>query len=323
MDLIAESVEREGAKKRGQRRDKSNTASAIGHPCIRNLIYRRTAWDKAQPISVGLAGVYETGHELQPVIERILSAAGQAATPRWRVIGSETELRSELLEKYQISGHIDGVIQVQDGDSWDDYGVCDIKTSTPNVFNNLSDYDSLSKYPWMENYIAQLSVYAIGTSQTRCLLIFVNKANLFEVKVIEWDLDQAFAETLLKKAQAINDFIVEGELPPKINRPDICGRCQFAAECMPDLEAAEGMTIVADEDLTELLDRRAELQAASKEFAGIDRKLKARLVGGKDIICGNHVIVWTERSKKAFSVAATTFWQKKITSLQPKSDDTD
>lgn len=329
MIAIEQNVQELGAKDSGPRRVKSNTASSMGHPCIRHLIYLRTAWDKAAPTNVGLAGVYQTGNELEPLIERILSAAGQAASPRWRIVGSQQELRSELLEEVDISGHPDGIIQVETAGQddvvhealiWKNYGVGDIKTASPNVFNNLHDYDSLKKYFWTEGYKSQLSIYAKGTNQKRCVLIFVNKANLFEVKLIEWDLDEKLVEELLAKARKVNDHIRTKTLPDKINRPDICGRCKFAALCLPELEATEGVTIVADDDLSELLDRWAELEPAKKEFDGLDRKLKKQLVGGKDIVCGNHMVKWTHVQKKGFTVAATEYWTKKVTSLQVKDN---
>jgi len=319
---VAESVTELALRDRSVRRDKSNRASSLGHPCARHLVLRRTDGEKADLPSPSLAGLFGTGNVLEPVIERILSSAGQAADPRWRIVGSQKELVSTVLTDHQISGHIDGVIQTQEGDIWKDYGVCDIKTSNPNVFNNLSDVESLEKYFWTQRYIAQLTVYALGTEQKRCVLIFINKANLFEIKIIEWELDMKIAEELLAKARLINDHIRGGTLPDKLNRPDICGRCEMAHVCLPELKGTTGLKIISDVDLADMLDRRDLLEAAKKEFDAIERKLKAQLVGGTDVVCGNHMITWKEVSKKAYSVAATTYFQKKIINLG-NTDDAD
>ena len=300
-----------------------NHASAIGHPCLRKLVYMRTAWDKASPISESLAGVFQTGNELEPVIERILSKAGQVAKPRWRVVGSQTVLKSSVLEENQISGHIDGIIQTDDGNDWADYGVADIKTSSPNVFMSLDGFDSLSRYPWTNNYIAQLSIYALGMNQKRCVLVFVNKANLFQVKLIEWDLDMTFAEELLAKARKINDYIRVEEVPERINRQDICGRCEYAAHCMPDLEATGNMEVLADDEVAEMLNRRSELEPSKKEFDALERTLKNRLVKGQDVICGEHMIIWKQVQKhmKASEARDIEYWQKKITALGVKDNE--
>jgi hypothetical protein len=63
----------------------SNRASMIDDPCLRKLVYYRTRWDKQVPTGTGLQGIFETGKELEPVIERILSEAAAASNPKWRI----------------------------------------------------------------------------------------------------------------------------------------------------------------------------------------------------------------------------------------------
>jgi len=322
---VAESVKDLAAKNRKTWPAKSNRASAIGYPCLRKLVYMRTAWDKAAPISESLAGLFQTGNELEPVIERILSKAGQAGTPPWRIVGSQTVIKSEILEQYEISGHVDGILQTYDGQRWEDYGVADIKTSNPNIFQSLDGYDSLSRFPWTESYISQLSIYAKGMNQKRCVLIFVNKANLYDVKLIEWDLDEAFVDELLAKARRINEHIRSNTLPDKINRQDICGRCEHAAHCLPELEATGNLQVLADDEIADMLDRRSILEAAKREFDALERDLKKRLIEGQDVICGTHMISWKQVKKhmKATEARDLEYWQKKITSLGVTDDATD
>lgn len=315
MIAISENIQTLVSKNRKPMPCRSNRASALGDPCIRKLVYMRTAWDKALPPSESLAGIFETGNRLESVIERILSEAGQSANPRWRIVGAQISIKDNLLEQYEISGHIDGILQTEESGQWDNLAVVDIKTSSPHVFASLDGIESLEKYPWTAKYIAQLSIYALGLNLEKCCLIFIDKSNLFSAKTILWDLDYGYAEELLAKAKAINKHVNEGTLPDKINRPDICGRCEFAAYCMPELAGTGNMIINDDSELADMLQRRGELEPAKKEFDAIESTLKKRLVEGQDIICGQFAIEWQQKERKAYQVPAANYWQKKITHL--------
>ena len=120
-----------------------NRVSSLDDPCARRLYYRRAAWDKAAPHPTSLLGVFETGNVLEPVVERIVSEVGQASDPPWRIVGSQMPTNDAFLEKYQISGSIDGFLQYRrlDG-TWVTVGVVDIKTMSPNIYPQINDYDA-------------------------------------------------------------------------------------------------------------------------------------------------------------------------------------
>lgn len=303
--------------KRQPRGTSSNRASALDDPCERRLVYYRTISDKQGLVPTGLQGIFETGNELEPVIERILSEIGHNANPRWRIIQSQSELIDNFLRRYNITGHIDGLLQVfADGD-WITVAVVDIKTCSPNVWDRLDDYESLDLYPWTRKWRGQLMIYALGKNVTKCLILAVNKQNLYEVKPIWFDLNMEYAEQLVKKAESVNKHVDAGTLPDKINIPSECARCSFAHICLPDLVSTGNLELLTNDEIAELLGRREELKESKAEYDSIERRLKGMLIEGQDIICGDFIIQWSKISRKAYSVEAGTYWKKTVTCTKP------
>ncbi len=135
-----------------------NRISSLDDPCLKKLYYMRTAWDKATEISDYVQGIFATGNILEPVIGRILSEIGEASTPRWRIIGAQMTTYDALFKQYQISGTIDGLLQVETADGWVTIAVIDIKTMDPNVYRMINDYESLGRYSWTRRYRGQLQL---------------------------------------------------------------------------------------------------------------------------------------------------------------------
>ena len=291
-----------------------NRISQLDDPCLRKLYYRRTAWDKTPERSDGLQGIFETGNVLEPVIERIVSELGELAIPPFRIVGTQTPTKDNLMDKFQISGSIDGFWQTKENGQWQTKGVIDIKTANPHIFDGLSTYESLSKYPWTRKYRGQLMLYALAHNLDKCCLLFVNKTNLFNMKFIEFDLDYEYAESLLQKARMINEAI-ENETPPdKLNDPDECPRCDFCAICCPNYESDGNLQINTDEALESLLLRLRELEATKDEIKELEKQRDALLIKGQDIACGKFVILWKkiEGTKKPSPGGPYTQWRKKI-----------
>ena len=298
----------------------SNRASALDDPCARRLVYYRTQHDKARQVPIYLQGIFETGNTLEPIIQRILSEAGMAAKPQWRIIGEQMEVQDEFFKKHNITGHIDGLLQFHMPDTaWKTESVCDIKTCSANIFPRLNCYDDLALYPWTRKWRGQLYLYALGLNIDKCLLVLVNKQNLYEIKSIEFELDYEYAERLVKKAETINYHVRSKTLPEKINQPETCGQCEFAHICLPDLEINEGMELSDSVELAELLKERADCQPFKRQFDAIEKRLKGILKPGQDTICGDYLILW-KQIKKVMAAKPRTeieYWQKKVLPTKP------
>lgn len=296
-----------------------NRISALDDPCLRRLYYMRAAWDKAMPIDDSLAGVFETGNVFEPAIERIVSEVGMASTPPWRIVGTQMATNDNLLREYQISGTIDGFLQVQNG-TWKTEGVVDIKTASPNIFPQLTDYAALGRYPWTRKYRGQLMLYSLAHNMERCFILFVNKSNLFDMRLVEFGLDMAYCDTLLEKAKVVNAAIVANAPPPQINDPDECPKCAWFSYCRPDLDSKGNLKFIENEELAGIFDRMAEIESAADEYAELEKARDALLVKGQDIACGQWLIQWKSMTKHFKAQPAKEAfdreeWRKSITKV--------
>jgi len=80
----------------------SNRASELGHPCLRYLVYRRTAWEHAAPPDGDSISIFAEGDLHEAALLRELVDAGIEVTEQQAPLHSRT---------LNITGHMDGVIQ--------------------------------------------------------------------------------------------------------------------------------------------------------------------------------------------------------------------
>lgn len=296
----------------------TNRISSMGGPCERLLTYNRTHWQEGGGIDTGLKGIFQTGNELEPVIERIIGNAGRNAAPRWRIVGGQMPIVDKFFASHQLTGTIDGKIQIEfDQASWIDYGAADIKTCSQWTFDRFTYPSDLRRdkdhfgYKW---YV-QLTLYAFGLNLDRCVLLMVNKNNLFVVKAIEWNIDYDLVEEMVQRADRIN-FAVEAWRengddsmhPPKLDRPKVCRNCKFAHVCNPTLEY-EGNAIFEDDEAEALLDAKFALENDAKQHHSVCSQLKDVLPLAPVLIVGDYVVkakqrkdgVWVRKySRKEF-----------------------
>lgn len=284
-----------------------NRISSIDDPCLRRLYYARTEWDKATETEDSLQGIFETGNLLEPIIERIVMEIGMASSPMWRIVASQTPTRDNLLERYQISGTKDGIIQARVYSVWENLGVVDIKTMSPNVYARIQTSEDLNRYPWTRKYRGQAMLYALASNLERCFLLLVNKQNLYDMRLIEFPLDMEYCEGLLQKADAVNKAVAAKDPPERLNRADECERCRFRSLCCPDIESGGNLRIVVDEELEAILDRMAEIEATANEYAELEKRRDSMLAKGKDIVCGRWLITWRSHERQGKEI-----WKKTI-----------
>lgn len=287
----------------------SNRISGLGHPCARFLTYCRTHWEELGGVDVFLKGIFQTGNELEPVIERIISRAGQKADPRWRLVGAQMPIVDKFFAEHQITGTIDGKLQIEFDGEWINYAAADIKTCSSFTFDKFHAPEDLLRddghfgYRWY----AQLTMYAFGMNLEHAALIMVNKTNLFNVKVICWQIDYDLCESLVQKADEINYAVDlcrrkggdDFHHPPKINRPKICSDCKVAHICNPKIEY-EQEAIFDDSEAASLIAERFDLEAASKRYKKVGDELKKVLPRAPILIVGPFVVKGTMRKDGAF-----------------------
>lgn len=306
-----------------------NRISSLDDPCLRRLYYSRHDWDKATPVSPRLQGIFETGKLLEPVIERVISEIGHTAKPAWGIVGSQTPTKDNLFKQYQISGSIDGFLQTYDAanDTWETQGVIDIKTASPNIYPRINSLADLDQYGWTRKYRGQLMLYALGHNLSKCFILFVNKANLYEMKFVEFEIDMAYCESLLSKAETINNAI-EAETPPEgINEADECLNCRFFSFCCPPISMGDSISIEDQEELENIIDAMQEYETMYKLYEDLKKQRDSILdkFQGKNIVCGKWMILWKliKVNYKPRPARTVEQWRKKIISTSPQKETSD
>jgi hypothetical protein len=105
---------------------------------------------------------------------------------------------------------------------------------------------------------------------------------------------------------------MEFQLPKKLNDLKFCDQCPFAAHCGPDLKYGDGIGLIKDEELEELLEKREKLRDSKKEYDKIDKDVKSRIKGCESALIGRFHVSgdWVER--KEYTVGAGKYWKAKI-----------
>jgi hypothetical protein len=295
---------------------KSNRASMLDDICSRRLVYYRTEYDKAKPVSDYLQGIFKTGTELEDLTRTVvLNKAGLGANPRWRLSGSQTSIQDNTFKQYQITGHIDGILQVEiETDRWENFGPADIKHLSRFTFQAINRHEDLQKFSYSRKWNGQIQLYAFGMNYSYGTLILVSKENLFNIKVIRVPVDMEYVENLLQKAKAINEHVEAGTMPDQINNAKECMNCPFAHICLPDLESTGNLKIIEDDEIEELLKTRDEFAEYAKLYKKADDELKSKLVEGQDIMIGDYLVQWKfiEGERKPTKGGKFSYYRKTI-----------
>ena len=79
-----------------------NRVSAIGHPCLRYLVYMRLKWQEKALPDIGLLKIFRDGNLHEEGVLKLLRESGI------KIIRGQEPF---FMEEYKISGHIDGVVE--------------------------------------------------------------------------------------------------------------------------------------------------------------------------------------------------------------------
>ena len=278
----------------------ANRASMLGERCLRKLVYWRTAWDKAIPHSLDLQYIFDEGSHQEEVLLRDLQEAGV------RIIEQQ---RFFEWREYEITGHIDAKVLVE-GEAYP----LEIKSMSPNVWNQMENLSSLKKFPWTKKYLSQMVIYLLMSNSEVGIFLFKNKSTgrvkQFVVELERfWDL----GDELLEKAKRVNECVRKNVLPEAEIDEDDCPNCPFRHLCTPEFKR-EAMSFEEDPELSKKLERWMELKPLVKEYEALDRELKKTLEGKDRMVVGDFLITgkWVERKMPPQPERVIRFWQRKV-----------
>lgn len=297
MDIVQRIFE-EKAKKIKQMPVHANRASTLGHPCERYLVYERTRWQEKSLHSLSTQLLFDEGRVHEKAVIRDLEDAG------FMIIEQQ---KAFSWKKFQITGLIDGKI-ILDGKAIP----FEVKSMSHHNFISIKSIDDMkkSKYFWIRQYPAQMNLYLLLDEKEYGIMILKDRET-GDLKQIDVCLDYEFTESLLKKAERINQHVANQSLPDRISDDKICERCPYMHICLPEI--THEATIIDDPDLEIMLERMQALKVYLEEYNALEQEIKQKFDGfvGKRII-GNFIIEGKYIDRKGYEVPAAKYHTLRI-----------
>jgi len=174
-NYISERIDQDYEKKRDERGYLG--LSACGHNCQRYLWYTHNNYPQT-PISGRILRLFELGNILEESIRQDFMSAGFA------MCSDQAEVKFDYIDeekKYELVGHIDGVISGLDESEKPHLWEC--KTAGDKAFKKLIKLNSYEK--WNEKYKFQIHAYMLGMNLDRALVTVYckNDSNLYQERI--------------------------------------------------------------------------------------------------------------------------------------------
>jgi hypothetical protein len=295
----------------------TNRASEIGHPCVRYLVYLRTHGDQKLLHNETLQAIFDDGHIHE---ERVIQDFKDAG---YQVIEQQ---RSFDWKEYQITGHLDFKVVLNGNGGPPEKAVAipvECKSLSPFIYaklNNLQDFFA-NKYPHIQKIPGQILTYLLCDNKEHGLLALKPKSSMggYPLKLIDvylWEYAD-YAESLLQKAEKINEHVAKKTLPNRIDyNENTCDSCAFRHICLPDAVRKEP-DLDDNSQLIELLEEREQLKESYRKYNEINSLVKDICKDRPKILAGDYLIEGGKVDKKAYSVPAMSYWKiKKIVRLK-------
>jgi len=305
---ISDRIMKAKARKVKQYASNSNRASELGRVCLRYLVYNRTRWEEKKLHGAELQAIFDLGNEFERIIFKDMAEAGLHVIEQQRPF---------VWRKYNITGRIDGKLLVK-GEAIP----VEAKSMSPYIFSTVNTVDDIRnhKYAHVRRYLSQITTYELMDGKDMGIFIFKNKVT-GQIKDIWVPLDYDLGEKLIQKAETVNKHVKDGTLPePMEYDHKICDECGFVHLCMPDV-SSEGVKIIDDDTLIELVDKWWNLKPSATEFDRVNEEVKGLVEGKEKLLVGDFYIdgKWVDSTKynipdkvKEKYAEKTKHWYKKI-----------
>lgn len=279
-------------------------ASNLGHPCERYLYLLLKHWDEQKPHDVGLQNIFDLGNTMEEhTIKNIKEAGYEVFTPTVR--SWKLDVKGGV-----ITGREDIRIKDENGELIP----VEIKGLSPYEYNRLNSVEDFltSKKAHVQGYPAQLYVYLLHFEKEKGFFALTNKLT-GETKFIDVPLDYDLGEKYLAKAERIYKAIAADEMPEAAENISYCENCSLAHICGSCNRHPADIEI--DDELDELIAKKAELSEAKKEYDDCDRRIKEKVGEREKIITGQYLIERKQFVKKAFTVPESVQYRINIKRL--------
>lgn len=262
-------------KERGEERwdhSHNNWMSEIHHPCLKFLVHCRRDWRQRQLIDIDGIWRVNEGIEQEWKAIKLLGDIGYIV---------DKSQRKVKLEKYKITGKIDGVIAIPDRvremlpepmREMQKFPI-EIKTVNPNYWNTTRTIDELKKHPkfWINKIPSQLNLYLFGMRLPGGFLLILTFGK--RPRILPMLYDPALAEYDCLRATQVNKHVEAGTYPEPIPYdPTLFSMCDFNHICKPIKTTAVSEINEGEEPVLEhyldLKEQKHQFDALHKELIG-------------------------------------------------------
>lgn len=297
--------------------------------CDRRMVLECTVPDQQIPFDAFTLARFRRGNDRERDILADLSRMGRNATPEFRLVGQQASFRlRDRKSREVISGKVDAFLEVDHYVDEERLGgvtqrvrrvvqyPIEVKSWAPQVVERLDTFADVFETPWTRSGGYQLLSYLFGNGYPVGFLVLDRGGipKLLPV-VLEEHLDRM--EEFLSRAERVVDHALAGTLPPFLEGDaNECKRCSFfGTACQPPLASGD-IQVFTDEELELDLHRWNELGTGAKEWLSIDKRIKERLRGVVNGICGPFSI--TGKWGKSSRVELPDAVKKQHTVVDPK-----
>lgn len=260
-DEIIEKRRHELSKK-AQSYPRSNMIMSDLSECERYLTHSVLDYDKKPIPDEDLLARFEAGNTAEREIIRDLEGLGYTVVMSQKPV----ELRSKD-GGIMATGRVDGFLKVDRNQI-----PFEIKSSHPNIFNQIKTIEDLQKKPWLRKYTYQIQMYLYANNIEQGLLIFTNCLGAW--KILPVYLDYGLCEWILQKIERSYENIKGKEYGPRIPYDvEMCGKCHFASVCLNDI-INKPADMIDNPELEEDIKRHEELKEPASEYTSLHKKIR-------------------------------------------------
>ena len=266
--------------------------------CLRRMVLDMTDGDKTEPFNTETLAKFRRGNDRERDLKNDLARCGRNSNPPFEVVGSQE--RFELKDKkgrVAIVGKVDCRLQF----TRTSRVPVEIKSWSVYLTNRIFSFEDLFLSPWTKPGAYQLLAYLLGAGEPVGVLL-LDKPGLPMPITVKLEENLELIEHFLQDAELAMDHKEAGTLPDYHQDPAECQRCPFfGGVCNPPLKHS-GAEVILDEGFEAKLLRREELKGHGKEFAALDKEIKARVHGLENAVCGQFILEGAWRKKTIYDV---------------------
>lgn len=294
------------------------------HTCPRHLCYLLTDGDKRPAVNEYVQALFESGREQESYVKRKILEWGFEMMGAGREVfikyaGKLKAHHGEVMAKGKIDGDFRFQGQIIPGE---------IKSMGEQMFKKLNTAEDLMDYPHTEKYLRQELMYMYGEGKESGVFILTDCRG--HIKPIPIFLGNwlEFAEMALKKMEEAWEAKIEGRQPERIKyHSKICGKCDFATICLPDIVVG-GSEVDDDTEHEAMVARHEELKPIAAEYKELHDELRDTYSGKPEtVVCQHFAVRMTKQTRMGYDTKAldeatrksiekpTESWQVKVIDL--------